>query len=130
MPKPKKDKLTTETKNALLKGCLADPICGRSLITPLTPTFQLIPKSIKKPIKKKKFKKLGPAPKPKQIKKATPKPVARSYSGLHPDYPYRDGTSTFGGTSMSHSFSAPKSAAKRKIQTKKVIRKGKRGAKK
>jgi hypothetical protein len=114
-PKRYKQKSFTlpEPSKASLDACRASPNCS------------VYSRIIPKPIKKKKS-----APKPKQIKKATPKPVARSYSGLHPDYPYRDGTSTFGGTSMSHSFSAPKSAAKRKIQTKKAIRKGKRGAKK
>tara|TARA_Y100001937_G_C7129184_1_gene336377 strand:+ start:2214 stop:2465 length:252 start_codon:yes stop_codon:yes gene_type:complete len=53
----------------------------------------------------------------KPIKRA-PNPVGRSYSS----------TTTFGGVTMTHpqGKSQPKSAARRKMQTKKAIRKAKR----
>jgi hypothetical protein len=67
-----------------------------------------------KKMKRKKFKEFKPLP---PIKRA-PNPVGRSYSG----------TTTFGGVTMTppQGKSQPKSAARRKMQTKKAIRKAKR----
>ena len=67
-----------------------------------------------KKAKMKMPKKIKPLP---PIKRA-PNPVGRSYSS----------TTTFGGVTMTHpqGKSQPKSAARRKMQTKKAIRKAKR----
>tara|TARA_R100001510_G_C7632856_1_gene191439 strand:+ start:908 stop:1162 length:255 start_codon:yes stop_codon:yes gene_type:complete len=64
-----------------------------------------------------KFEKFPTLKTPPPLKIA-PNPVGRSYSG----------TTTFGGVTMTHpqGKSQPKSAARRKMQTKKAIRKAKR----